>query len=48
MTGLDLRDFFDSVQVLVVEKTVIASAVPHYLTGRFLPVTDPHIRKAAA
>lgn len=46
MTGLDLRDFFDSVQVMAVERIVTADGVPHSLTGRFLPLTDPHVQKA--
>jgi hypothetical protein len=46
LTGLDLRDFFDSVQVMTVERIVPADDVPHSLTGRFLPLTDPHVQKA--
>ncbi|MGX6447430.1 hypothetical protein ACVU7I_05100 [Patulibacter sp. S7RM1-6] len=46
LTGLDLRDFFDSVQVMAVARVKFVDAVPHRLTGRFLPVTDPLVQKA--
>lgn len=46
LTGLELRDFFDSVQVMTVDRTVPVDAVPHSLTGRFLPLTDPYVQKA--
>jgi hypothetical protein len=46
LTGLDLRDFFDSVHVMAVARVEPVDAVPHRLTGRFLPVTDPLVQKA--